>query len=848
MWLSGFSMYTSASLRRYRSSTPFNFRLILLNALLVSGCVYIIVECVSRYTQSLEDLDRVARLAAAGNAPCGLAVPKTKFLMQALKEISDDAFTEEDEGVYISRVRGAFCGASTVTNALRVALQTTHIPEAPLNLAVNGSGSQPATPSIELNEAVKVYLCKCDTEGCRKNGMYGDFVRRITASYVQSAPAFARYVDSGGSSGSSSGRCTGQFDPWAASVCTSTVSRALIDGELNAAASNSMSILSGGSEPFPSISEMLYRLIGLGVVEYHDRIDSTGACFKNTALQTDALQFCKDMLAPSVVGNGRPVGAVHLNGCVDPAMQTYFVERIGYSDSCEWTQATGSEADRAEIEPEPRKLRRFTRAYATAEPVYAVCSSMLEFGLLDRKRLFGIPDPISKFDWYSENHGNSFTRWLAGIAYYGLFDANVKKVVAEFHTPYLDLKLFIGYRLAATSAWTIAAMTAAGYLLMFASVPIAKLVYIRFVRRNLTDSKTEPIVLKPLGTAEYLALATCALVGLWIIFVDPAAYTPYVYTASCADYKFHGGPFVTTELRPRDGLIGLVMLVLSIGLFIYIFACRRRPRRDVVIPLAPFPIWPIIVLILIVLIAVLILAIRAGNDWWTSQSTDISSSKTKSTSDFEEIVGAAFWTMFFLGGLMGVLNQRHMAANAILEVPRGRAPVFAFIWIGLGLAGAIVAAVFTWPLFSCDYAWETNEFVCGNGNEVNIRWNYFWGCVAWGACVLSIIFVVFASYRVLFAVPRKNDVTALAFGRSRELKANQLALKQTANVTKVAENRFGLTPPPAPGNPFGTGASASSTSSTSAAVVAATFVAVSVSDDESDAFLSPQTVSSNYVV
>ena len=141
----------------------------------------------------------MARLAAAGNAPCGLAVPKTKFLLQALKEITDDAFTEESESIYVSRIRGAFCGASQihVSNALRSALQTTEIPEACCNdLAAPGSQAPPAPPSVDLNEAVKTYVCKCDTEGCRNGGMYGDFVRRITTSYVQSAPAFARYGSS----------------------------------------------------------------------------------------------------------------------------------------------------------------------------------------------------------------------------------------------------------------------------------------------------------------------------------------------------------------------------------------------------------------------------------------------------------------------------------------------------------------------------------------------------------------------------------------------------------------------------------------------------------------------------
>ena len=814
--------YSKSELDKLRSTSPVNFRLILLNCLLIGGCAFIIFESVKRYNQSLDDLDRVARLAAAGNAPCGLAVPRTKFLLQSLKEISDDPFTEEREDIFVNRVRGAFCGASSVTNALRSALQTTEIPEACCNdLAPSGSNAPPAPPAIDLNQAVKDYLCKCDTEGCSNSDWYGDFLRRIAISYVQSAPAFARYVDSGTAGG---GRCTNSYDPWAESVCTDASARATLDSELSLAATNSMNILSGGSDSFPEVADMLYRLMALSVVEFHDRNDNSGQCFKNTQATTDPVQFCQEMLATSVNSNGRPVGTQSVNGCIDPAQQRYYVERIGYADACTWTQATGTEGERLKLEPDARSLRRFTEAYRTAAPVYAICSSMLEFGLLDRRRLFGIPDVVGKFDWYGENHGNSFTRWIAGWGYYGLFDANVGKVVAEKHTAYLDLKLHVGYRLAMTSAWTIAAVTAAGYLLAFSLVPTVKLLYVRFVRSNLTNVETKPIVLKPPGTTEFVALGTCLLVGLWVVFVDPASYAPYVVEASCADYDLHGGPFATTESRPRDGLVGLVLIVIPSFLLVYLWACRRKPLKDQVMPLQPFPLWPIISLILLILISVLILAIRAGDDWWQSESTDVSSSNTKRTSDFEEIIGAAFWSLLLLGGLMGTLGQRHMAANAVLSVPRGQLPTFAMIWIGMGVAVSVAAAVLLWPLYDCQLQWEVNEFVCGDGTEVNIRWNYFWGCIAWGASVLGIVFVVFASYRTLFRVPRKNDISALAFNKSKEQKVAQLAAKRNAKIDEVARSRFGLVPPGGSTNPFGTGATAAMGAVDANGVVSASFV------------------------
>jgi hypothetical protein len=488
-------MFNQNSLAKYSGSAPINYRLIVINILLIVGCVFVLVQSTSALATAANDMDNIAR-KAAGAAPCGMAVPRTKFILQAVREISDDAFTEDNEGVYVERVQKAFCSASSVTNSLRSAFQTHEIPEDCCNENVD------AADQIDVDAAVKDYLCKCDTQGCNTGSTgYGDIVRRIAHAYVLAAPAFAHYMDTT----MNGGRCTTDYDPFSEAACPNADSRDIITTELNEAADNSMSILAGESAnaaPFPETAHMVYRLMLLGLVEYNDRTLNDGRCFKNTAGIADPVAFCINKLSSS---GGRSLGKRSVTGCLDPIDQPYYVERIGFADSCNWDAETGKEEDRLEIEPTPRADRRFSEGYKTADPVIAVCSSTLEFGLLDQKRLFGLPDPVSKFEFYGSNHGNAFTRWLAGWAYYGLFDANVGKAIAEKHVPYLDLKLYAGYRFAATAAWSIAAICATGYLLAFASVPMAKLLYVRLVRRNITNTATETVVLKPLGTAEYVA-------------------------------------------------------------------------------------------------------------------------------------------------------------------------------------------------------------------------------------------------------------------------------------------------------------------------------------------------------
>jgi hypothetical protein len=821
----------SKSIARYRGSAPINFRLILVNSLVLAGCTYVLVTALNRYNTALSDLDHVSKTSVIGAKPCGMAVPNLKYLFQSLKELGDGAFAEDQEKQYVERARGALCGTNSINNAIRSALQATEI-EDDCCSAYPTTDERYKSPQ-QLEESVKAYVCACTTETCTNGHGMGDMVRRIQHAYVLAAPAFAVYVDSNNGGNT----CASPNDPFSSASCaTSDASiRQAITGELSIAAENAFQILAGKSTtdaPWPTTTEMLYRLIALSIIEYYDRKSNSGGCFANMgASQTEAVQFCVNKLQASVGLAGasvtRPLGDPWPGGCANAAEHVYYTERITNSDSCTYTAATDTASAKTPVWTQ--RPRKFSTDYAESGtlPVYAVCSSMLEFGLLDRKRLFGLPDPVGEYEWYAEHSGWSFTRWLAGIGYWGMFDANKdKSEVADKHTAYLDLKLYVAYRYAATSAWVLAALIACGYLLAFSAVPFAKLIYVRLVRRNLTNTRTDTILLKPTGTAETIALLTTVVVGLWVIFVDPAGATPYIVTTTCDDYAAHGGPYPTTSQRPRDGLLGLVLLLLGTGLFLYTVTCRRPPKRQRIMPLDPFPIWPILVLILAVLIAVLLLMIRAGDTWWDRESTKLDGSNTKTTQDFEDVIGAVLWVLLCLGLLMGVLNQRHMAANVVLNVPRGRPVVFAYLWVGVAFAAAIVAAVFAWPLFDCQVAWTTNELICGDGTDLQIQWNYFFGGVAFLACIVAILFVFWASFKVLFSVPRKDDPASTAFNRSKDQEVALLAAKKS-----------GTSVPTLSTNPFGTGLSAGTAST--ANITAAVVGDDSLSDDDYDVYGAP---------
>lgn len=803
----------SASVARYRGAAPINYRLIFVNFLVVLGCCYVLFTALGRHNTALADLDTVARSSAIDATPCGLAVPKLKFIFETLNEISDDAFAEDQESLYIERTRSAFCSTDSLNNALRSALQAIEIVDDCCSQYPDGDARKQT--EWQLESSVKDYVCTCASErGC---GSGGDMVRRIQSAYVLAAPAFAVYVDSSNNDLT----CASPNDPFSSTSCASSDASitTTIHAQLAEAATNSFKILAGKTNetaPWPTTTKMLYRLLALSVIEYYDRKLNNGACFANTA-RTTAFEFCTAKLAPSIsladASATRPLGDAWPGGCSNAAEHKYYAERMANSDSCTFTASTDAASKNTPLWTQ--RPRKFSAAYeaAGALPVYAICSSMLDFGLLDRKRFFGLPDPIGEFEWHGD--GGSFGRFLGSIAYSSLFDANkFRSEVADKHTSFLDLKLFVAYRYAATSAWVIASCIACGYLFAFACVPFSKLLYIRLVRRQLTNTRTDTILLKPTDSAGYVALLTTALIGLWVIFVEPAGSAPYVVSSDCDGYEQHGGAYATTTGRPRDGLLGLSLILLGGGLLVYTFVCRRPPKQQRIMPLDPFPLWPIIGLILVELTAVLMVMLRAGTDWWTREAGGSDGSNTKTTQDFEDIVGAAVWVLLCLGLLMGVLNQRHMAANVVLNVPRGQPVVFAYLWAAAAFAPALGAVVFSWPLFDCQVAWSTNDLICGDADS--IQWNHFFGAIAFVVCVVATVFVFWAVYKVLFSVPRKDDPSAKAFNRSKDQELALLNKKMVGGAPTV------------PANPFGTGLSAATALSESAMV--------DVSDDDYDVY------------
>ena len=799
---SGGRQYSAASLEKYKNSSPINFRLLLVNVLLLVGCTYVLVASIDRYNIALGDLDSVTRDAALGATPCGIAVPKLKFLYQSLKEVGDDAFSEDRESTYVERARNALCATDSLNNALRSALQASEIIDDCCSEYPENDPRYVSGDTLESN--VRQYVCAANSES-NGNGL-GDVLRRIQHAYVLAAPAFAIYVDSDNGGGQT---CASPNDPFSETSCASNDAavRDAIREELSKAAQNAVKILAGEDEtsaPWPTATEMLYRLTALAVLEFHDRTFNSGVCFDNVGSGAlTPIELCETKLQPSIDA-GRSMGVALTGGCDNAAEHVYYSERIGTSDSCTYTASTDAVSKRTPLWVQ--RERKFYDEFRTAKPVVALCAAMLEFGLLDRKRYFGLPDPIGFYEFHYEHVVFSFTRWLAGIGYFALFDSNKDKpLFADKHTGYLDLKLFVAHRYAVTSAWVFAAMLSAGYLFAFAAVPFSKLLYVRIVRSALTNTKTDTILNKPTSLPQTISLITIILVGLWVIFVDPAAGTPYYTTTECGAYARHGGAYASSDTRAPAGLLGLCLILLGAGMFIYTIGFRRPPKRGRVFPLDPFPLRPVIIVILLEITALILLIVRAGDLWWERESSNTDGSSVKTTSEIEEIVNSGLWMMLFFGLVLGVLNQRHLAANVMLNVPRGKTPVFAIIWAAMAITPTVLACVYAWPLFDCQ-VYTANNLLCGEDDEeFTSQWSYFFGALTFLGTLVLAFLVFFAIYKVFFGVPRRGDRRLETWNRSKEKEIAELDAKR--NKTKLPSR-----PADTPGNPFATGQTLASNS------------------------------------
>ena len=755
--------FDAQSLKRYSTSTPINYRVLFVSTALIGGCTFVLVETFKRFGIAKDDFDYVNRLTEPDVKPCGLAVPKMQFIMQSMNHKSDDPFSEHSDVALAEIGRSSLCGAETKVNAIRVAFQQSSIDPVYTSDIYATTGDEIAAEAASEIK-IREFVCTC-TKGRCGGGDHGDAMRNLYNSYVLSAPAFVRFNE-GVSATPTPTYCMVGKDPFGSGGAT-CASSAIVHEQLANAANDAYKLLRGDIDiEFPDASDMLYRLTALAVLEHYDRKVNDGKCFKNLNSESP-IDFCQTMMASKASAPGGGFGTS--TGVSKSEEQKYYTNILADTTAV------------CEIAETPvNRERTFNSSYITSPIVVAVCSSTLEYGLLDIKRLYGVPDPVGEFEFASGHYGNGFTRWLAGITYYGLYDANAGSVVVAFHTARIHLKLYLGYRLAAAAAWGFASVLACGYLIAYATTPLIKLLYKRIAQRLLAPAtQISTIVLKPLSAAEYLTTGAAVVSGMWLLFVDPAAHSPYFVNASCTEFATHGGTFASSADREPVGVVAATLTAMPALLLVYLTFFRKKPKNTRIMPLSPFPILPIVLLIVLVLVFIVILCIDCGNTWWDLAKRDYTGNSPGALESFERIMDNSMVVLLFLGVLLGILNQRHLAANAAMNVPFGKTPLYALLWCVCALTASGVATGYAFTFIDCSLEYGIDDIICGDATTFLTR---FLGAAAFGLTACSLPIVFFAAFKLLYSIPRRTDLRDASFGMTKRQKIQRLLTVQNSTL------------------------------------------------------------------
>lgn len=386
---------------------------------------------------------------------------------------------------------------------------------------------------------------------------YGDLQTRVARAYVAAAPSFYRYRSL--QTANSNRGCLGEHNPFMTNgACDSSdhVNYVLQEaGTVEASAR-----LAGvAGDALPPFQQQVYALLALSVVSHIDRTLNNGECFRNQLLDDeltnndDTVAFCEHIYADATFGS---------SGNANPM--------VGYAT----VDADLSSAHRCSVvssyPPAPPNAPPFLRdvtgtvdstAEGTKAGVEAVCANLLQYGLFDQGRLFGIPDVLRPFTVDVRKDASS--HFLAHPIYDYLYVRVVTGAGENndlFHAPVTRLEAYMAYRLASMTIWGMLIASVVGFFLVRAAVPLfvqsLRLINIRNLRGNSV------FLTRPPGDATtFIAAIVAGLAGYWTLFVDPAVQSNYPITTDCTDW-LHGdvhsssGAYVTSWGKRRFDRMG----------------------------------------------------------------------------------------------------------------------------------------------------------------------------------------------------------------------------------------------------------------------------------------------------
>jgi len=666
--------------------------------------------------------------------PCGLPTPDMMFLLHSVGEYNEatqflTARYSGDNGWY-QRVHGALCGLNYVewenldpddsddgTNRGRFAYMiATLMDDNSLHPPI-ATTDQFASAAAKINEALCDEATKTRTYSKRQQKVYGEWRERIARAYITAAPAFYRYQswfntaggqidannvvgltpdsDHGCFAGIGAGKRPFLLAESADGADDRCMNYNLIKQVLeDAGSASAMARLVGQGEPLPEAQEMFVALMALSVIGYVDRTENDGRCMRYGVDPADPQQarsaeaFCTGILGDdSIPGSALGAGVLPMDAYATA------VQAAADGQSC---------PDIANISPPPAAppmTRGDTSDNLDAKAaVIDVCTEMLQYGLFNQEKLFGVQDPISEFavDARPEVGGHIVAQPLIE----GLFLNPIGHT--RFHNRVWRLEAYMAYRLAMTAIWGTLLGAVIGYFAGRAFVPLFIQIGAQIGLIKDGDGSTTQLVRPgtewPLFVAALAGIAT----GWWLIFVDPGTQSHYHITSSCSDWAYDGphptsSPYVTTWTRPRNtrlppAALGPIVAAVSVfPLVVFIvnaatgFRARRKEEQSADGDPKYFGRMPGVAAALLLVFNIGVLAFFALQAQETGQAWLARATTGKSTAEIGDRYGAdcmvVVYAGFWIGGCVGWVRSRWVLDGVGSH------------WTVLWLAGAVALAI-----------------------------------------------------------------------------------------------------------------------------------------------------------
>lgn len=411
---------------------------------------------------------------------------------------------------------------------------------------------------------------------------YGDLKTRVARAYVASAPAFYRY-NSLFTDNQYLG-CLGTRNPFQSTMCENSDHVGFVLSRAGVAEASMRLYGDTASLPLPEFPEMVYALLALSVLGHTDRTSNNGVCFKNDddgAPYESALAFCEAIydeseFPPDPDGSEDTPGSNEIEAA--SPMQ-------GYADT-EFKLRSDHHCDRNKYPPPPPSAPPFFRGVQnTYEPttrykaVTEVCASLMQYGLFDQGRLFGVPDVMESF--VLDVRVGATSHVLAPPIYNAMFFEVIDKGGPAMYEPLLRLEVYLVYRMGSLTIWAMLISTAVGFFLLRSAMPIF-IVLLGALGLRETGGKSATLILPPADVSTFMASITAILGGYWTLYTDPSIQAHYPISSSCDDWMFgedhsSSGAYVTSWGKRRfsrygEQQIGVVLFVIAVLPLLYSIA------------------------------------------------------------------------------------------------------------------------------------------------------------------------------------------------------------------------------------------------------------------------------------